>query len=816
MGNCHCTQKSIINSVAVPENDLNGGVFQYNKVSKKIVYLGEHAERNLGAASTAITTISSSTSDNESESHATDSQDHLDNESNISLSQNIVNSRNLLGEIAEYLDEDDSTYAESITNITPTSLKKYMDQGRAVSPLFFDDDDIQHLRSPFYDNKTQENEKTRYEHSFGIQFDDTKPTCDKGTNVLILERPCVSNRDVDDDRSNETSLLGIRHILSEDITEYSSMNTDRKNSERLDNIAPAEVHQDDSKDISFGSFISAPMIDEKVSRDSDKNDEENIMLAQKNHVQVFTSDQQTDDVTKNTSILSNSVKLISEESTELCSLNTHFTKDIYINEPSSKRPTKMKNNISMEDCSIEADLSYDSADISLDLGTRIQDESNDAELSFESKENTLIYAERANVDSNDIEVNQMRNDSYSILDKNNCTKETSPLPSPVGCDKEHSININIDLADNLFQTKDVNNLEKKATKQLRHNDESDKDDLVDNINDPDENKFEKLGENSCILIEENENNQHDLEFMRAVSRVPSTPMKEIKVFDNTSIVSTKTPVQNFLHIETTRSPHQSKSNMTSSRTSVHHQRVSDNASIDSVASKKSVQTATSTYSMSIPPRLMNRRAPTPTKSSLLRQAVNNPNIDTTEVLNMYSTRSAVTPLSISPKSLPWDECGSDCSSTSNWSNPEFIKEGRKAAHTRIKAYRSSEKQKEGASSESTFSSKFSSPELIKESRKSAKARIKVFKSNEKPKECISKWNPSIFQNKDGCIRCLALASKREIQQYLTQGRHSRIVMTSGGCCKDCNRTKKFMLNHPELQMEEEFHLCRLCFNALHR
>jgi len=79
MGNCHCTQKSIINSVAVPENDHNGGVFQYNKVSKKIVYLGEHAERDLGAASTAITTISSSTSDNESESHAADSQDHLDN-----------------------------------------------------------------------------------------------------------------------------------------------------------------------------------------------------------------------------------------------------------------------------------------------------------------------------------------------------------------------------------------------------------------------------------------------------------------------------------------------------------------------------------------------------------------------------------------------------------------------------------------------------------------------------------------------------------------------------------------------------------------
>jgi hypothetical protein len=203
---------------------------------------------------------------------------------------------------------------------------------------------------------------------------------------------------------------------------------------------------------------------------------------------------------------------------------------------------------------------------------------------------------------------------------------------------------------------------------------------------------------------------------------------------------------------------------------------SDDASVGSVGSMRSTRSMTSTRSRT-PTRRLNGRSPTPTKSSLLRFAAN------------HST----TPLSITPNSLPWDEkelrrerktspTGSISSANSNWSNAdhkeESMKKSRRVAHNRAAAVRSCEK-----------------------------------------KTCSRKWNPTLFQKKKGCIRCIVLSSKKERQQYLKEGRHARIPATRGGCHFSCDRSKQLLLDHPDVQhmMEEDCpRLCRICFNALHR
>mmetsp|Transcript_10177 Transcript_10177/g.12848 ORF Transcript_10177/g.12848 Transcript_10177/m.12848 type:complete len:130 (+) Transcript_10177:1259-1648(+) len=125
--------------------------------------------------------------------------------------------------------------------------------------------------------------------------------------------------------------------------------------------------------------------------------------------------------------------------------------------------------------------------------------------------------------------------------------------------------------------------------------------------------------------------------------------------------------------------------------------------------------------------------------------------------------------------------GSVCSFSSNLSDPEFIRESRKVAHQRVVAVRSADKDKKNA-------------------------------------KCNRKWDTTLFEKKKGCIRCLALASKKERCQYLMKGRHVSIAITSGGCTNSCFPTKEFLRGYPELELDddEDVPLCRICFNAIHR
>ncbi len=166
--------------------------------------------------------------------------------------------------------------------------------------------------------------------------------------------------------------------------------------------------------------------------------------------------------------------------------------------------------------------------------------------------------------------------------------------------------------------------------------------------------------------------------------------------------------------------------------------------------------------------------------------------NTPDDASVQSHRSIRTPLTITPNSLPWDEkdlrrramspAGSVSSTNSHLSDPELIKESHKTAHKRVVAVRTAEKKK-------------------------------------KSTVCNRKWDTTLFEKKKGCIRCLVLASKKERNQYFSEGRHPRIAMTTGGCVKCCLPSSEFLRAHPELELEDEdedIRLCRICFNAVHR
>jgi len=199
-----------------------------------------------------------------------------------------------------------------------------------------------------------------------------------------------------------------------------------------------------------------------------------------------------------------------------------------------------------------------------------------------------------------------------------------------------------------------------------------------------------------------------------------------------------------------------------------------------------------------PPKKMHT-SPAPTRASILRIATTNSK-NTPENGGLNSVRS-LTSVKSTPNSLPWDEKdrtplrsrsgsfdvdsptggASVCSANSFRSNPDYIHQGRRAAHERVKAVRSSEK-------------------------------------SDKKKSCAnSKWNPTCFGRKSGCVRCISLASKRERHQYVENGRHQRITMTSGGCRESCSHNSELLRNLSTLGIDEESaRLCRICFNAVHR
>lgn len=211
---------------------------------------------------------------------------------------------------------------------------------------------------------------------------------------------------------------------------------------------------------------------------------------------------------------------------------------------------------------------------------------------------------------------------------------------------------------------------------------------------------------------------------------------------------------------------------------------SDDASVDSSVSMRSMRSVSSSMSTRTPTRKLRvhsntptkLQSPTPTKSSLLRMAVHSP---------------GGSPMSVTPNSLPWDE-------------KEVVRNLRR--------------QLSPTGSVSSASTTWSSTEHIKESRKAAHKRVVAARSGGEKKSCDRKWDPTLFKKKRGCVRCLALASKKERQQYFNTGRHSRIAMTGGGCHRGCNRSKEFNLANPDVRNdnEEGTRLCRICFNAVHR
>lgn len=229
-----------------------------------------------------------------------------------------------------------------------------------------------------------------------------------------------------------------------------------------------------------------------------------------------------------------------------------------------------------------------------------------------------------------------------------------------------------------------------------------------------------------------------------------------------------------------KSPGRFYHNQSSPRT----RHVSDDASVESSVSLRSMRSNASTLSNRTPNRKFRvygntptkLLSPTPTKSSLLRMA--NHNSMKNDDSSVFSNRS---PMSVTPNSLPWDEkerklrsqqspSGSIISTTSE--------SGRKAAHRRVVAVRSSAGKK----------------------------------------ACKRNWNPTAFPKRRGCVRCLGLASTKERKQYYKEGRHPRIAMTRGGCYKGCDVSNAFLLANPDVKHDdEEFaRLCRICFNALHR
>ena len=138
-------------------------------------------------------------------------------------------------------------------------------------------------------------------------------------------------------------------------------------------------------------------------------------------------------------------------------------------------------------------------------------------------------------------------------------------------------------------------------------------------------------------------------------------------------------------------------------------------------------------------------------------------------------------MSVTPNSLPWDE-----------------KERKLRRH-----------QSPGGSVASTTSSS---------GRKAAHQRVIAVRQSAAKKACKRNWDSNFFPKRRGCVRCLALASKKEREQYYREGRHPRIAMTRGGCHKECDVSREFLLANPDVKYpdEEVARLCRICYNAIQR
>jgi len=82
------------------------------------------------------------------------------------------------------------------------------------------------------------------------------------------------------------------------------------------------------------------------------------------------------------------------------------------------------------------------------------------------------------------------------------------------------------------------------------------------------------------------------------------------------------------------------------------------------------------------------------------------------------------------------------------------------------------------------------------------------KQREDHVECRGLWHPKLHQTSEGCERCLFFASKKELKDFGVRGGSPRIMMTKGGCGRDCKIFSR-------KEKEGCVRLCQKCFHDTH-
>merc|ERR1712238_417833 len=95
-----------------------------------------------------------------------------------------------------------------------------------------------------------------------------------------------------------------------------------------------------------------------------------------------------------------------------------------------------------------------------------------------------------------------------------------------------------------------------------------------------------------------------------------------------------------------------------------------------------------------------------------------------------------------------------------------------------------------------------------EVRRPEEERCHRGKQREDHVECRGLWHPKLHQTSEGCERCLFFASKKELKDFGVRGGSPRIMMTKGGCGRDCKIFSR-------KEKEGCVRLCQKCFHDTH-
>ena len=75
--------------------------------------------------------------------------------------------------------------------------------------------------------------------------------------------------------------------------------------------------------------------------------------------------------------------------------------------------------------------------------------------------------------------------------------------------------------------------------------------------------------------------------------------------------------------------------------------------------------------------------------------------------------------------------------------------------------------------------------------------------------CDKKWDPNMHRRRRGCERCILFSSERDIQKFNKLGHSPSIMLTRGGCHRECVYFKR-------KKTEVCVRLCQKCFHDTHR